>query len=1240
MLGLRENWLQGNMLNKTVKQQGYIKLSTIVMAVLVTTVALLFSYGSAPSTVLAQTDSCTPSLHRLVVDGQQVDISESLIQEFTDQTPIGDSTVSSRIDAVVLQEGFASIPLKPGLATGNRSPRLRSVGSVYEHFYWFRFQTATVWRVRNQSSVPKTVTLRSQLRYFDWWKWRWVLDNNRVSETVTIPAYSDGFIKSPDTSRRAKHFIQFEGRRSRLKSPSSRTYRDSRTIQTGESQPLFEVLKQTGLVNVANDELPAGISLTAAGIFAGDPQQSVWKISNGDNQESEVTLQALDSETERTFTVPANTDTYVTSDEDGCVDNPSANQEALWVAESEGLLKVLTQSGEVAFELAITEPIETIDVSPIDRTVWVMTQGGRLEGFDSNGQSISDSQIALTSPVSAMEVGTTTAWIVSANKLFLSARDGSGEVSEVSFSEPVLSLTYDSLRDRVWVLLGNKLVAIDANGQQQAQIDLSPNTISLVAYDKRLDNLWLVSTQNATDIVLRYTSNGEEVLSYDTNAIHAWNKASADSAGGLWLANNTEITHVAKTAVPDFTVPAFSDLADTTIVDISAGSSDKSIWAANQTVLRQYSDAGALLKTITPEMGDGVIRNLSRVDLETDLPATIPTLTIVAPTEGAVLTEVTEVELRVNPDDTDLSTIQGMINGNVFGVNCAPSGENVLCQVPQFGIGELTYAFTAQAEDGTVSDQASVTVTVDPVAPIIALTSPQPNQVFESPQILVAGTVNETASVTVNGQDVAVNDQLEFSQMVTLTEGVNTLTIMAVDAAANESSQVLIVSLNSNEPPIIDSEAVLTAKAENNYFYDVEASDSNGDALVYSLTESPSGMTIESDTGVINWTPSTEGSASVIVSVSDGKGGTAEQSYTITVFPANLPPEITSTPPNQTTVDANYVYNVAATDPDGDTLSYRLLDAPSGLRINSSTGQVTWVPYNAGTSSVSIEVSDPSGLSARQDYNITTFFTDGKEPPVMAPIGDITAPLGQTTTRIIQANDVDGQPITFRISPLPLPEGMSFHEKTGEFEYRPVEGDVGSRFFRFSASDGRFESAQTVRVIVPEPDGSTRLRGRTLLPDGTPIPGVRFEMGGQESISDANGDFLIENIPGPSGRKRFIVDGSGVDPSLGTFATIPEQFNMVAGVENHLFAPVYLLPLDIASADKVDPFQETVITSSDVIIDGVNYGPVEITIDPRTANLPANGGELFDDIISISRIPDVDFGPAPLGLYRRATIWC
>ena len=88
--------------------------------------------------------------------------------------------------------------------------------------------------------------------------------------------------------------------------------------------------------------------------------------------------------------------------------------------------------------------------------------------------------------------------------------------------------------------------------------------------------------------------------------------------------------------------------------------------------------------------------------------------------------------------------------------------------------------------------------------------------------------------------------------------------------------------------------------------------------------------------------------------------------------PTNQSPTITSTPITTAIVAAAYAYNVNATDPDGDTLTYSLTTNPTGMTIDSTTGVISWTPTSTqiGDHDLTVEVSDGELLDT-QSFIIT-----------------------------------------------------------------------------------------------------------------------------------------------------------------------------------------------------------------------------------------------------------------------------
>ena len=77
------------------------------------------------------------------------------------------------------------------------------------------------------------------------------------------------------------------------------------------------------------------------------------------------------------------------------------------------------------------------------------------------------------------------------------------------------------------------------------------------------------------------------------------------------------------------------------------------------------------------------------------------------------------------------------------------------------------------------------------------------------------------------------------------------------------------------------------------------------------------------------------------VKVTPVEGDKPGQARFLDVAINNMPPVIAES--KQVSFDGKtFVYQVKGTDPDGDTVSYALENAPQGMTINSQTGLITW----------------------------------------------------------------------------------------------------------------------------------------------------------------------------------------------------------------------------------------------------------------------------------------------------------
>ena len=194
-----------------------------------------------------------------------------------------------------------------------------------------------------------------------------------------------------------------------------------------------------------------------------------------------------------------------------------------------------------------------------------------------------------------------------------------------------------------------------------------------------------------------------------------------------------------------------------------------------------------------------------------------------------------------------------------------------------------------------------------------------------------------------------------------------------------DNVRLLATSLSGppNEGPGITTSPVTEASEDSLYSYNVDAVDPDpGDVITFSLDTAPAGMTINATTGFIRWTPTNDdvGSHSVVVQAEDAGGLFDTQSFNIVVANVNDTPVITSTPVTSATEDSLYSYDVDAIDRDvGDSLTFLLDLAPTGMSIDSSSGLIEWTPTNGqiGNQSVTVQVVDAIGSSDTQSFSIT-----------------------------------------------------------------------------------------------------------------------------------------------------------------------------------------------------------------------------------------------------------------------------
>lgn len=288
--------------------------------------------------------------------------------------------------------------------------------------------------------------------------------------------------------------------------------------------------------------------------------------------------------------------------------------------------------------------------------------------------------------------------------------------------------------------------------------------------------------------------------------------------------------------------------------------------------------------------------------------------------------------------------------------------------------------------------------------------------------------------------------------------GQSSVTIRVTDPQGGSDIQSFTLTTRRlGGPPLIQSVPPTQAAVGVGYLYTVQAVDAENDPLTYGIIEAPGGMTINSRTGEIAWTPTTEqfGKQSVFIVVSDASGNRSTQGFSIQVAAGlpNRPPVLSSQPNLFASVGQLYSTTLQATDPEGTTVTYSLRRGPEGMTIDPATGLVRWTPVagQTGRVIVTLVALDEQAGASVQSFEIDVLGIN--TPPEI-----ITTPPALAWARglfqyDVIARDSDRDPIRYEFVSS-VPDGMTI-DPLGRIRWQTRADDVGSYSVTVRASDPR-----------------------------------------------------------------------------------------------------------------------------------------------------------------------------------------
>ncbi len=384
---------------------------------------------------------------------------------------------------------------------------------------------------------------------------------------------------------------------------------------------------------------------------------------------------------------------------------------------------------------------------------------------------------------------------------------------------------------------------------------------------------------------------------------------------------------------------------------------------------------------------------------------------------------------------------------------------------------------------------------------------------------------NSPSWVTISGSTITINAPSELSRSS------YSVTVKATDNDGYDTESFRIYINEINQAPILSSVQSKSIKETSTLSFTISGTDSDvpKQSLRYSTSNTPTGASINSSTGLFTWTPSItqSGVYSVTFTVTDNGSPAKYDSETVRITVINkssgggggnpIPqtaPALSSISDVTINEGQSKTFSVSASDRNGDRISYSLSSAPSWVTISGKTVTIN-APSELSRSSYSVTVraTDNDGYDSE---SFTINITEVNQAPTLSSIGNKSIKETSTLSFTISGTDSDRPANNLRYSISNAPTGASINYSTGAFTWTPTNSQAGTYSVTFTVTDNGSPTksdSQSVTITVldkPAPVTDTTkstltitspVNGATITSDSVTVSGTASASSGISFIS-------------------------------------------------------------------------------------------------------------------------------------------
>ncbi|EJG1978116.1 tandem-95 repeat protein [Vibrio parahaemolyticus] len=625
----------------------------------------------------------------------------------------------------------------------------------------------------------------------------------------------------------------------------------------------------------------------------------------------------------------------------------------------------------------------------------------------------------------------------------------------------------------------------------------------------------------------------------------------------------------------------------------------------------------------------------------------------VAKDDIATTQEDTAVTIDVLPNDTDVDgdklSIESASVPKEQGTVEVVDGKLVFTPAENFnGDSEITYTVT----DGQLTDEAKVTVTVNPVndAPTIKVDAVESitEDAVSTDTVVATLTVRDTDTsedqLTVslennsNGYFVLVGDEVKLTQAG--VDAVNNdelnlkdLTISAsvsdgVNPTANDSDSLIVIRVN--DAPTVENAIAEQELSEDFATYTIDLNDAFKDsdsALNFSVSGNSNVLvSIENGIATISPTADWNGSETLTFTATDPSGESISQTVNFTVAP------VADIVADKATVveDTPTIIKVLGNDTfegDDKVVSLDTNNGPANGTVSvNPDGSVTYTPNDNyhGTDSFTYIVTS-GGVS--ESTTVSVDVTPVNDAPVAKDDTAITDEDTPVTIDVLPNDtDIDGDKLSIQSASVPETQGK-VEIVDGKLVFTPAENFHGDAEITYTITDGALTDQATVNVTVnavnDTPVVESSIADQTLAEDFTPYT---IDLNTAFSDVDNVDGELTFSVSGNSNIQVAIVNGIATfTPTADwngsealTFTATDPSGESVSQTVNFTVAPVADIVADSARVVEDTP---TIIK----VLGNDTFEGDDKVVSLDTNNGPANGTVSVNPDGSVTYTPNDNY---------------